>query len=59
MVALARPGPISKATSITDTDCSKARCEPSGRVITGMKFSLSVAAHTRRRMKYIKIKREL
>ena len=36
MVALAKPGPMSSATSNTETGLSNARCEPSGRVIIGM-----------------------
>ena len=41
IVALARPGPISRATSITETLLSNERVEPSGRVITGMFFLIS------------------
>ena len=53
IVALARPGPISPATSITDTGASKDRCEPSGRVIRGIKESFSVVTPTKGHMIYL------
>jgi hypothetical protein len=41
MAALAKPGPISAATSATDTGASKLRLLPSGSVIVGMKKTVS------------------
>ena len=48
--ALARPGPISAATSRIETARSKFRAEPSGRVICGIKRAPSVATPTEGRV---------
>ncbi len=45
--ALARPGPISAATSCTETGCRNERCCRPAEVITGMCFPLSVVAPTK------------
>ena len=50
MVFLAKPELISFATSKTETADSNSRCEPSGRVITGMLFPFSVVRPTKPHM---------